>query len=177
MVTKKRSSNSLAKVEPRAQGTAKAPSIAASDTKIRVVHPRIEFIKNVKFVGLGLDQTSSYLDRIALAKARQEEAELELDLKINQSVLTHEDDHFVVRADFTLIQTTKKSDKPIISIAATFSARFNLSTPASEELVRGFAVVEARLIFFPYIRHFVSDTTYRMTNEPIVLPLTSELER
>jgi hypothetical protein len=137
---------------------------------------RIEFIKSAKFFGIGLDQATSSVNRLLLAQAREAESPLEIELTINQSVLEHENDYFVVAANFELTQRSKGSDEKIVSLAATFSAKFNLTKPANKELVDGFAALEARLIFFPYLRHFVSDMSYRMAIDIIVLPMTSELE-
>ena len=140
-------------------------------------HPRIDFIKSVKFGGIGLDKCVASVDRIRLLDAKEREKDLEIEITMNQSVLTHEENYFVIATDFDLTQRAKGSEKKLVSIAATFSARFDLTKPASQELVSGFAGLEARLIFFPYLRHFVSDTSHRMSIETIVLPMTSELEK
>jgi preprotein translocase subunit SecB len=97
-------------------------------------------------------------------------------VNLKQFVLAHEDDHFVVGLDFELIQRPLKSEVKIVTINAAFSGRFNLAMKASEDHVRAFANLEAKLIFFPYVRHLVSDLSYRMSIDPIVLPMTSELE-
>jgi preprotein translocase subunit SecB len=141
------------------------------------IHPRLDFVKSVKFGGIGLDKCAASVDRTLLSDAKEREKDLEIEITMNQSVLAHEDNYFVIAADFDLTQRAKGSDKKIASIAATFSARFDLTKPASQELVRGFAGLEARLIFFPYLRHFVSDTSHRMAIDTIVLPMTSELEK
>jgi hypothetical protein len=138
-------------------------------------HPRIDFIKSIKFNGIGLDKCTSSVDRLLLTQSREQEVPLEIEVTISQAVLEHAEDHFVIATDFDLKQRAKGSDELIVSIAATFSARFNLVEPAPEDMVRGFASLEARLIFFPYLRHFVADISYRMSIDTIVLPLTSEL--
>jgi preprotein translocase subunit SecB len=142
-----------------------------------VTHPRIDFIKSVHFSGLGLDKTSAFVDRDALSAALKREGKLEIDLKASQRVVEHKDEYFVVAADFDLAQIDSRDKRTLISISASFSAKFYLSRSAQPELVHAFAQVEARLIFFPYLRHFISDITYRMSIDPIVLPMTSELER
>jgi len=139
-------------------------------------HPRIDFIKSVKFVGIGLDKCDASVDRDLLARAREQNSNIEIDIHIAPSVLAHEADSFVVAADFDLSQHVSGSEKRLVSIAATFSAKFTLTKPADESLVKGFAGLEAKLVFFPYLRHFVSDMSYRMSIDSIVLPLTSELE-
>jgi hypothetical protein len=141
------------------------------------VHPRIKFIRSVKFAGLGLDRCEARIDRLNLSVSREEDSKLEHTIDLKIYVLEHEDDHFIVGVDFELIQKTTQADAKIVTINASFSGRFDLSEKASEENVRSFADLEAALIFFPYVRHFVSDLTYRMSIEPIVLPMTSELEK
>lgn len=145
--------------------------------QVAKIHPRIDFIKSIKFGGIGLDKSAASVDRTLLTQAKDREKDLEVEITMKQSVLAHEENYFVIASDFDLTQRAKGSDKKIVSIAATFSARFDLTKPASEELVRGFAGLEARLIFFPYLRHFVSDTSHRMSIDTIVLPMTSELEK
>jgi preprotein translocase subunit SecB len=140
------------------------------------IHPRFAFIKSVKFTGIGLDKSNVFVNRDLLTKARDGEDPLEIELAIRQHVVAHEKDYFVVGADFDLTQRTKSSDDKIVSISATFSARFELTKPANESLLKAFAALEARLIFFPYLRHFVSDISYRMAIDTIVLPMTSEFE-
>lgn len=154
----------------------KKSSSSIVTTTSPAVHPRIAFIKSIKFAGIGLDRSTVSVDRELLARAREDDLPLEIEVTINQSVLSHVSDHFVIGANFDLAQRSKGSDKKIVSIAATFSAKFNLTKAADEELVRAFAALEARLIFFPYLRHFVSDISYRMSIDTIVLPMTSELE-
>jgi hypothetical protein len=161
LVTRKREVTSLGKVEKK---------ISTNN------HPRIDFIKSVKLAGIGLDKCVASVDRSLLVQAKEREDDLEIEIKMGHSILAHEDGYFVVAADFDLAQHTSKSEKRIVSITATFSAKFNLAKPASEELISGFARLEARLIFFPYLRHFVSDTSHRMSIDAITLPLTSELE-
>lgn len=151
-----------------------SPPKAAMDLQ---THPRIDFIRSVKFGGLGLDRCDARVDRVALSVVREGGLDVENNVSIKQYVLAHGEDFFVVAADFELVQQPLDSDQKIVSIAATFSAKFDLTTKANEELIRSFANLEARLVFFPYLRHFVSDMSYRMSIDPIVLPLTSELEQ
>ena len=140
----------------------------------RAAQARIAFIRSVKFGGLGLDEVSASVDRAALAAVGG--GRLSAEVSIKQELLSHDLDNFVVQAKFTVIEKQEVLDTPVVSVKATFSARFELAEKASKEAVEAFAHLEARLIFFPYIRHFISDITYRMSINPIVLPMTSELE-
>ncbi|WP_158821553.1 protein-export chaperone SecB [Granulicella sp. S156] len=140
-----------------------------------VTDSRMAFIKTVKFTGLGLDEASVSIDRLTLAQISKKDDTVNTEIDIDQKVIAHEDDFFVVAVDFELIQRAKGSEAPLLSIKARFSALFRLTERASEESVSRFASLEARLVFFPYLRHFVSDISYRMAIDPIVLPMTSEL--
>lgn len=158
----------------KGQAVVEAPKSVGSTP---VVHPRIAFIKSLKLLGIGIDHCEASIDRDLLAEAKAEKLELETDLAVDYSVITHEQDSFVIGASFRLSQKSKSSAKEIVLISTTFSAKFGLSQPANEELVKAFAHLEAKLIFFPYLRHFVSDMSYRMAIDVILLPMTSELEK
>jgi hypothetical protein len=138
---------------------------------------RIAFVKSIKFGGIGLDKSTVAVDRNLLAKAQETKAKLEIEVTIGQFVLTHTKDFFVIGANFDLCQRAKGTEENVVSIAATFSAKFNLTKAAEPDLVNAFAALEARLIFFPYLRHYVSDISYRMAIDPIVLPMTSEYDK
>ena len=137
---------------------------------------RIEFIKSVKFAGLGLDETSASVNRNVLAALGEREGSLLTEVNIAPRLSAHSSDSFTVIVELKLTQTDDSNDDTVVRIDAVFSAKFNLTKPASLDHIEAFAALEARLIFFPYIRHFVADTTYRMSIDPIVLPMTSELE-
>jgi preprotein translocase subunit SecB len=154
----------------------KKNSISIGDQATENIHPRVAFIKSIKLTGIGLDKCEASVDRALLSNATENEKELAIEITMNQSLLAHEDNYFVVTSNFDLTQRAKGSEKKIVSMTATFSAKFDLTKPANEELIRGFADLEARLIFFPYLRHFVSDISHRMAINTIVLPMTSELE-
>jgi preprotein translocase subunit SecB len=148
--------------------TTRKPQQTASD--------RIAFIRSVRLAGLGLDQAHAEVNRAALTDIGLREAEMEGEIKLGHAVLSHEDGNFVVSANFELSQKEKGVELPAISIRAVFSAKFDLLRPAPREAVEAFAGLEARLVFFPYIRQFISDLSYRMSIDTILLPLTSEFE-
>jgi preprotein translocase subunit SecB len=143
---------------------------------LEIVNERIAFIRSVRLAGLGLDQTHAEVNRAALADIGLREAELEGEVKLSHTVLSHDDDNFVIAAKFELSQKEKGTELPAVSIRTVFSAKFDLSKKASREAVEAFAGLEARLVFFPYIRQFISDLSYRMSIDTILLPLTSEFE-
>jgi preprotein translocase subunit SecB len=103
--------------------------------------------------------------------------DLPITLNTHFSVLHHEDSSFVIGAGFELIQSKPdKKDKPVLTIAMSFSALFEEASKNDGDWINRFSQGEARLIFWPYLRYFVSDMTSRMSINPIVIPLTSQLD-
>ena len=137
---------------------------------------RIAFIRSVKLAGLGLDEVSASVDRNALAAIAGSGDSMTGEISMKQEVISHTEDHFVVVSKFKVTEKQAGIDAAVVTIKATYSAMFNLTKKASKEDVEAFAQLEAKLILFPYIRHLISDISYRMSINPIVLPMTSELE-
>jgi hypothetical protein len=133
----------------------------------------LDFLRHAALQGIGLDNATMSVDRNALAEAtaRGETLPVNLDAKFSVGLLT--DDRIIVNAEFVLKNSRKDDSGEVISlmIACSFSALFNLGSPCDGESANHFANAEAKLIFWPYLRHFVSDTTYRMAISPITIPL------
>lgn len=137
---------------------------------------RLAFVRSVHLAGLGLDKLSASVDRVHLASARARGEDLSVSVAILQRVVDLQDDSFVVGASVTLLSGEGEDGDSAVRIEASFSAKFDTSKKADPAAAANFANLEARLVFFPYIRQFVSDLTYRMSIDPIVLPLSSQLE-
>jgi preprotein translocase subunit SecB len=83
----------------------------------------------------------------------------------------------IAGANFNLSQAhTDNPEKVLMKIECSFSALFELQGPGTTEAAERFANTEAKLVFWPYLRHFVSDISYRMAVAPILLPLTTSAE-
>jgi preprotein translocase subunit SecB len=86
------------------------------------------------------------------------------------------DDHFDISADFTVsIQAIgadgMPEEKSYLSVQCVFYGHFHGRGKVKEEDVRRFADHEARLVFVPYLRQFVTDMTARMSIPPLMIPL------
>jgi hypothetical protein len=130
-----------------------------------------DFIGKISLQGVGLDSATAKVDRNSLAKPLPKGETLAVNLDAKFGVLHLSDESLVASATFKLIQTNKEIEDPILLIECSFSALFNLGVPADDETAQRFANTEAKLVFWPYLRHFIADTSYRMAINPVLLPL------
>jgi preprotein translocase subunit SecB len=136
----------------------------------------IEFVAKVALEGIGLDSAAIKLDRDSLVG---KDGSMPLSFDTSFSVVAHETDKFVILADSAL--TARRNEdgenkESFLNIKFTFSALFKLGIPCDSETAQHFANTEAKLIFWPYLRHFVADTMYRMAVNPAILPIATNLE-
>jgi preprotein translocase subunit SecB len=136
----------------------------------------MEFLKGLRFVGLGLDASSASVNRPALSDVLETSHALETGFAAEYKILAHQKERFVIGASFTLGRKTKDATEPIISIAASYSALFESVKPQETAHIERFSQGEARLIFWPYVRYFITDMSARMSVDQILLPLTSQFE-
>jgi preprotein translocase subunit SecB len=134
----------------------------------------LDFVRTVHLAGLGLDRADMCLKRDLLASARSGDENTNNELTADHKILLHEDDRFIIEGNYKLFIKTA-SDVSVVEIGCSFSALFETTSRADPEFIKRFADNEARLVFWPYLRHFISDSTYRMSINPITIPLTSEL--
>jgi hypothetical protein len=136
-----------------------------------------EFLRTIHLAGLGLDQASVAVDRNALASAESQGIVINHEMRVVLKLVHHEDNKFVVGADCELLLKKEKENSEtsrLGHIQCSFSALLTTDQNVSKDLVERFASSEAKLVFWPYIRQYVSDTTYKMAINPILIPLTSE---
>jgi preprotein translocase subunit SecB len=134
----------------------------------------LDFLRRIKLKGVGLDSSTTSVDRSRLAEALSKKADLSVNLKVELNVIQHEIEDFVVAGIFEVVQHLASDDIPIVTIASNFSALFGLLEKTEKHFLDRFSQGEARLVFWPYLRHFVSDMCYRMSVPQILIPLTSE---
>jgi len=132
------------------------------------------FLKTVHLSRLGMDGANFRIDRAELLAGFPESGGAKVDIAGRQEVLNLGGGSFDVLGHFRM-SAKGHSDSEFVEITCTLSARFTLDSEAEPEFVERFARNEARLVFWPYLRHFISDCTYRMAIPPFQLPLTSEL--
>ncbi len=143
---------------------------------ISTTDPYMAFLRSLRFKGIGLEESSTKLDRGSLAEATAQKHQLSAILDANYDVALHDKENLIVVCAFHLAQAKTESDPPLVEIKVTFSALFECSPNTPEELPKKFAEREARLVFWPYLRYFVSDMCSRMAINTILLPLTAQFD-
>jgi len=136
----------------------------------------VSFIKSIQLVALGMDKADMFVDRKSMMSGIASERKTTVHLEGHHDIIKQGDQSFVVVYEF---KTIIKYDDDIIysSITCTFSALFNLDAMVNDNLIKKFSENEVRLIFWPYYRQFVSDSTYRMAINPVVLPISTNLPK
>lgn len=152
------------------------------------------FLNHVDLYALGLDSMSADIKRDAYAIAHAESAS-EIIRLIDSEFELYEftQEHFDVRATFCLrvklngAATTALPQPPppapgsvalsasdeLLCIRTSFTAHFHCKkSVAGKSYAVQFSKSEARLIFWPYFRQIISDTTAKMAIRPITVPLT-----
>ena len=130
------------------------------------------FLDNVELYALGLEKLTANLERAAYFDATSEKGEEVIRAITTKFVVSDFDgDHFDIDGSFDL--SFKLEDgAPLLSIEASYSAHFH---PREGSFIKKhaekFASAEARLIFWPYFRQTIADTTSRMHIRPVTIPL------
>lgn len=135
------------------------------------------FLRAIHLAGLGLDRASVEIDRNALAEAQSQKVAVSQEMHVTLKLIHHDNHNFVVGADCELLLKTETGEtgtSEIGHIRCSFSALLTTEQNVDVHLAERFASGEAKLVFWPYVRQFVSDTTYKMAISPILIPLTSE---
>jgi hypothetical protein len=132
-----------------------------------------EFVSQLSLRGIGLDESTMRLDRNKLFEAKHNNLNLINEITGGQSVLAHTENSFSISGKY-LLETKLENGEVPLRIDCTFSALFATSTRARTDHLQRFANNEARVIFWPYLRHFFSDVTYRMSIDVVIIPLTTE---
>lgn len=132
----------------------------------------LQFLENITLRGIGLDSAEVAVDRNALSEAAVAKIVADLSIEGTFSVLSNQAETLVVGATFKLKQETKNNpEEAVMRIDCSFSALFSLLAAVDQASAERFANNEAKVIFWPYLRHFVSDISYRMAVTPMLLPL------
>jgi hypothetical protein len=134
----------------------------------------VEFIKSVHLSGLGMDAASFMVDREAFAVSFPPPQKPSATISGRHKIVNRKPDSFVVIVEYT-VSVIGNSGSEVVNISCKYSALFSLEKEADQECIERFTDNEVQLVFWPYLRHFVSDCTYRMAIFPLVLPLTSEI--
>lgn len=131
----------------------------------------VDFLEHVSLEGVGLDDATMKVDRVALKHASSNNELEGVTLEAGFRVVALNERVLVTAGMFTLQQRSKQNEQPLLHIECTFSALFDLTKPIDRVTADRFASSEARLVFWPYLRHFIADSSYRMAINPILVPL------
>lgn len=134
----------------------------------------VEFIKSVHLSGLGMDSASFNIDREAFAKAFPPPERPSAEISGRHEVLSRTKNSFVVVGRYE-VAVKAGSGSGTVNINCTLSALFSVERETDDACIERFKDNEVHLVFWPYLRHFVSDCTYRMAIHPLILPLTCEV--
>jgi hypothetical protein len=131
-----------------------------------------DFLRGLDPVILGIDSGNFSLDRDAYWSMTSKEARRVLSSKYTLTRVSK--DYFDVEASFSVAIQLPNEDGPIVQalkIECVFEGHFHAVAPVDSEHAKRFAETESWLLFWPFFRQFVSDTTARMSIPPIMVPL------
>ena len=130
-----------------------------------------EFLEGLAPVILGMERGSFSLNRATFWDETKSGRRL---LSSTYTLADVSEDYFDVEATFVLAFQWPESDGPVtqpLRIECVFRGHFHTSGPVDRDHAKTFAETESWLIFWPFFRQFVSDTTARMAIPPVVIPL------
>lgn len=133
----------------------------------------LDFIRTVHLAGTGIDSSSFSIDREKFASETSEAGAASAQISGRHEIARQDDNSFVVLGHYE-IKMKGKAGSDLGQITCTLSALFSLDAQAKREFIQRFAENEVRFVFWPNLRHYVADCTYRMGINPMLLPLTSE---
>ena len=129
-------------------------------------------VDRLDLFAIGLDSLSASLDRSNYASANPEgKKRVTRSMESTYMVSDYSKEHFDVTATLSLRIEAVGIENPILALNMAVTGHFHPKKTLSLEDAELFANAEARLIFWPYFRQIVSDTTGRMHIPPITLPL------
>ncbi len=134
----------------------------------------LEFIRTVHLKGVGIDEANFKIDRAQYSSEFPSPATVKAELSGHHEIYDQDASSFIVRGHYKVV-VRASSGSEVVNISCTIGAFFDLDKEAKKASLERFIQHEARLVFWPYLRHFIADSTYRMAIFPLVLPLTSEL--
>ena len=109
----------------------------------------MDFLKSLRFMGLGLDSASVKVERGVLAGILSGGQTAETSFGAEYKILVQASGNFVVGASFVLTKQAKEVTEPIVLISVSYSALFETAKANDSESVKRFSQSEAKLIFWP----------------------------
>jgi preprotein translocase subunit SecB len=141
-------------------------------TKSGTIRSSKPLVDKVEIFAIGLDHIGATLDRSGYAAAYdRSKPKLSRSIRSDYKIADYSDEHFDIAATLLLRVEAGGFEDPLVSIDVTLEGHFHPKGKVSREEAEAFASGEARLVFWPYFRQIVFDTTARMHIQPITLPL------
>jgi preprotein translocase subunit SecB len=129
-------------------------------------------VDKLDLYAIGLDSLNANLDRSKYASAYAEgKKHLKRSVESLYEVTEYSKEHFDVTAALSLRINASGFKNPVLALDIRVSGHFHPKKNLSREEADEFAGAEAKLVFWPYLRQIVSDTTARMHIGTITLPL------
>jgi preprotein translocase subunit SecB len=142
-------------------------------TKIGSPSSPESLIDRLDLYAIGLDSLEANLDRSEYSSVyADKKARISRRIESTYKLADYSEDHFDITGTLSLRVEASGLSHPILSLDTSFTGHFH---PKKRAFSRGeaeqFAEAEVRLIFWPYFRQIVADTTARMHIRIITLPL------
>lgn len=135
-----------------------------------------KFIRGLKLIGLGLENSSARLERDAYIAVRRSSKEpvrrIQADCRVSESGKGF----FDCLAVFKLTFEHAESKELLLRLDSTFRCHFHTESKDFDEMARRFVTAEFKLIIWPYFRQFVTDITARMGIAPVTVPFSTQAD-
>jgi len=134
-------------------------------------HAPKSLVDKLDIFAIALDSLRTSLDRAEYWNANGEgEPSTMRRIRSEYKVTEFDKGHIDIEATLYLRVIAEGREDALLSIDATYSAHFHPKSPVSRKEAEEFAAGEARLVFWPYFRQIVADTTARMHIPPLTIP-------
>jgi preprotein translocase subunit SecB len=135
--------------------------------------PYESFLRSVQLVAMGLDRSSSELDRPEYARLSREQDGGLVKFNANYRLDSIGTKYFEVTGIFTLVVEDSKTKKAALRIETEYSAHLHANSPIDKKLADQFTHSDLRIILWPFFRQYVFDETGRMAIPPITVPIST----
>jgi preprotein translocase subunit SecB len=140
-------------------------------TKVGLANAQ-SLVDKLDLFAIGVDSLKANLDRSNYATAYADNKKrIARSVNTTCKVTDFSEEHFDVTATLSLRVKATRFEEPVLAIDIALSGHFHPKQTVTREEAEAFAEAEARLIFWPYLRQIVSDTTARMHIGTITLPI------
>ncbi len=133
------------------------------------------FLQGLEIITLALTRSFSDIDRDSFFKGYTKKPTRRL--TEDYALLRCGDKAFDCEGRFTLsVLDPDSKEKSLLFVECKYEVHMHGTPKVNKALAERFAKSELRLILFPYARHFISETTARMSVPPVLIPLATKQE-